>query len=42
MLAHRTEIKGEIGELRAEMRAMRADLTNVALAVGAHPRAGNQ
>jgi hypothetical protein len=47
----RSELKGEIGQLRAEVRAdisglrreigeLRSDLTQVALAVGARPRAG--
>jgi hypothetical protein len=39
----RSELKGDIAELRAEMheeiRGVRSDLTQVALAVGATPRA---
>ena len=37
----RSELKADIAELRAEIREVRSDLTSVALAVGARPRAGN-
>jgi len=38
----RAELKAEIGEVRAEIRELRSDLTRVALAVGAEPRAHRQ
>ncbi len=38
----RAELKGDFGEVRAELREVRSDLTRVALAVRAEPRAGHQ
>ncbi len=37
----RSESRGDLGELRREMAIMRSDLTQIALAVGATPRAAN-
>lgn len=37
----RQEMRGEMGRLRQEMAIMRSDLTQVALVVGARPRASN-
>ena len=36
----RTEVRADISELRREVGELRSDLTQVALAVGARPRAG--
>jgi hypothetical protein len=36
----RTEVRADISELRREFGELRSDLTQVALAVGARPRAG--
>jgi hypothetical protein len=36
----RTEVRTDISELRREFGELRSDLTQVALAVGARPRAG--
>ena len=35
----RSEVKAEISEIRAELRELRSDVTRLALAVGAQPRA---
>jgi hypothetical protein len=38
----RTEVRADISELRREVGELRSDLTQVALAVGARPRAGRR